>query len=71
MFVNNINMLKVKKPLIERRRRERINEYLNELMMLVHEATGTKVSLHFASFIHLKYVYIEDFSAFIESLVFH
>jgi len=36
--------VQIKKPLIERRRRERINESLNQLKNLVLEATNKDVS---------------------------
>jgi len=37
-------LLQIKKPLIERRRRERINECLGQLKALVLEATNKDVS---------------------------
>ena len=37
-------VIQIKKPLIERRRRERINECLNQLKQLVLEATNKDVS---------------------------
>ena len=39
-----VMILQIKKPLIERRRRERINDSLNQLKNLVLEATNKDVS---------------------------
>jgi len=50
MSVFALLCIQIKKPLIERRRRERINDSLNQLKNLVLEATNKDVSSCFLKF---------------------